>query len=49
MSHIIRFDHVGVTVRDLDLVTAFFVVILRTPTGRASIPPRLGSWRKPDP
>ena len=25
MAHIIRFDHVGVTVKDLDLVTAFFV------------------------
>lgn len=25
MAHVIRFDHVGVTVRDLDKVTAFFV------------------------
>jgi len=25
MSRIIRFDHIGVTVQDLDLVTAFFV------------------------
>ena len=25
MSRIMRFDHVGVTVRDLDVVTAFFV------------------------
>jgi catechol 2,3-dioxygenase-like lactoylglutathione lyase family enzyme len=27
MSHIRRFDHVGVTVADLDTVTAFFVAI----------------------
>ena len=25
MSHVTRFDHVGITVDDLDLVTAFFV------------------------
>ena len=25
MSHIRRFDHVGITVRDLDAATAFFV------------------------
>ena len=25
MSHIRRFDHVGITVADLDTVTAFFV------------------------
>ena len=25
MSRILRFDHVGVTVQDLDRVTAFFV------------------------
>ena len=25
MSHIRRFDHVGITVADLDAVTAFFV------------------------
>jgi catechol 2,3-dioxygenase-like lactoylglutathione lyase family enzyme len=25
MSHVRRFDHVGITVDDLDLVTAFFV------------------------
>jgi len=25
MSHVRRFDHVGITVADLDTVTAFFV------------------------
>ena len=25
MAHVKRFDHVGITVEDLDLVTAFFV------------------------
>jgi hypothetical protein len=25
MSHVRRFDHVGLTVADLDVVTAFFV------------------------
>jgi catechol 2,3-dioxygenase-like lactoylglutathione lyase family enzyme len=27
MSHVRRFDHVGITVADLDTVTAFFVVL----------------------
>ena len=27
MSHVRRFDHVGLTVADLDLVTAFFVAL----------------------
>jgi catechol 2,3-dioxygenase-like lactoylglutathione lyase family enzyme len=27
MAHAIRFDHVGITVADLDLVTAFFVAL----------------------
>ena len=27
MGHVRRFDHVGITVADLDLVTAFFVVL----------------------
>jgi len=27
MSHVRRFDHVGITVADLDAVTAFFVVL----------------------
>src|ERR1700722_19989797 len=27
MSHVRRFDHVGITVADLDLVTAFFVTL----------------------
>jgi catechol 2,3-dioxygenase-like lactoylglutathione lyase family enzyme len=27
MSHVRRFDHVGITVADLDTVTAFFVAL----------------------
>ena len=27
MSHVRRFDHVGITVADLDAVTAFFVTL----------------------
>jgi hypothetical protein len=27
MSHVRRFDHVGITVADLDAVTAFFVAL----------------------
>jgi hypothetical protein len=27
MSHVRRFDHVGLTVADLDVVTAFFVAL----------------------
>jgi catechol 2,3-dioxygenase-like lactoylglutathione lyase family enzyme len=27
MSHVRRFDHVGITVADLDIVTAFFVTL----------------------
>jgi len=36
MSHIRRFDHVGITVADLDTVTAFFVV-LRPPGGGSGV------------
>ena len=27
MAHVLRFDHIGITVADLDLVTAFFVAL----------------------
>jgi catechol 2,3-dioxygenase-like lactoylglutathione lyase family enzyme len=37
MSHMIRFDHVGVTVRDLDLVTAFFVGLGLEVEGRSVV------------
>jgi catechol 2,3-dioxygenase-like lactoylglutathione lyase family enzyme len=37
MSQIIRFDHVGVTVRDLDLVTAFFVGLGLEVEGRSFV------------
>jgi catechol 2,3-dioxygenase-like lactoylglutathione lyase family enzyme len=29
MSHVRRFDHVGITVADLNTVTAFFVRLVR--------------------
>lgn len=34
MSHVQRFDHVGITVRDLDAATAFFVGLGFEPEGR---------------
>src|ERR1700704_6553592 len=34
MSHIRRFDHVGITVADLDAVTAFFVALGLVVEGR---------------
>ena len=37
MSRIMRFDHVGVTVRDLDKVTAFFVGLGLEIEGRTSV------------
>jgi catechol 2,3-dioxygenase-like lactoylglutathione lyase family enzyme len=37
MSHIRRFDHVGITVADLDRVTAFFVGLGLEVEGRASL------------
>ena len=37
MSRIIRFDHIGVTVQDLDLVTAFFVGLGLEVEGRAFV------------
>jgi catechol 2,3-dioxygenase-like lactoylglutathione lyase family enzyme len=37
MSPIRRFDHVGITVADLDLVTAFFVGLGLEVEGRASV------------
>jgi len=37
MPTIIRFDHVGVTVKDLDLVTAFFVDLGLEVEGRTSV------------
>jgi hypothetical protein len=30
MSHVRRFDHVGLTVADLDVVTAFFVALVQS-------------------
>ena len=35
MSHVRRFDHVGITVADLDVVTAFFVALGLEVEGRA--------------
>jgi catechol 2,3-dioxygenase-like lactoylglutathione lyase family enzyme len=37
MTRPIRFDHVGVTVRDLDLVTAFFVALGLDVEGRSFV------------
>jgi catechol 2,3-dioxygenase-like lactoylglutathione lyase family enzyme len=37
MSHITRFDHVGITVSDLDLVTAFFVALGLEVEGTGSV------------
>ncbi|MBS2940381.1 VOC family protein [Nocardioides sp. J2M5] len=37
MGHIKRFDHVGVTVRDLDRATEFFVALGMTVQGRAFV------------
>ena len=37
MARMIRFDHVGVTVRDLDTVTAFFVALGLEVEGRAFV------------
>jgi catechol 2,3-dioxygenase-like lactoylglutathione lyase family enzyme len=37
MSHIRRFDHVGITVADLDVVTAFFVGLGLEVEGRAFV------------
>jgi catechol 2,3-dioxygenase-like lactoylglutathione lyase family enzyme len=37
MARIIRFDHVGVTVKDLELVTAFFVDLGLEVEGRTSV------------
>jgi catechol 2,3-dioxygenase-like lactoylglutathione lyase family enzyme len=37
MSHIRRFDHVGITVADLDAVTAFFVALGLEAEGRAFV------------
>ena len=37
MSHIRRFDHVGITVEDLDTVTAFFVGLGLEVEGRAFV------------
>ncbi len=37
MSHIRRFDHVGLTVADLDLVTGFFVALGLEVEGRAFV------------
>ncbi len=37
MAHVRRFDHVGITVNDLDLVTDFFVGLGLEVEGRASL------------
>ena len=37
MAHVKRFDHVGITVEDLDLVTDFFVRLGLEPSGRTSV------------
>jgi catechol 2,3-dioxygenase-like lactoylglutathione lyase family enzyme len=37
MSHVRRFDHVGVTVADLDLVTDFFVALGLEVEGRTFV------------
>jgi catechol 2,3-dioxygenase-like lactoylglutathione lyase family enzyme len=37
MSQVLRFDHVGITVRDLDSVTAFFVALGLEVEGRAVV------------
>ena len=37
MSHIRRFDHVGLTVADLDVVTAFFVALGLEVEGRTFV------------
>lgn len=37
MTHITRFDHVGITVADLDLVTAFFVALGLEVEGRTFV------------
>lgn len=37
MARILRFDHVGVTVRDLDLVTKFFVALGLEVEGRSFV------------
>ncbi len=37
MSHVRRFDHVGVTVADLDVVTAFFVALGLEVEGRTFV------------
>lgn len=37
MAHVRRFDHVGITVADLDVVTAFFVALGLEVEGRAFV------------
>jgi catechol 2,3-dioxygenase-like lactoylglutathione lyase family enzyme len=37
MSHVRRFDHVGLTVADLDVVTAFFVALGLEVEGRTLV------------
>ena len=40
MSYVRRFDHIGITVADLDVVTAFFVALV--PASPAAIANELG-------
>ena len=49
MSHVRRFDHVGITVADLDVVTAFFVALGLEVEGRTFVEGEfldtVGMWR----
>ena len=44
MSHVRRFDHVGLTVADLDVVTAFFVSLGLEVEGRTFV--GASSWTR---
>jgi catechol 2,3-dioxygenase-like lactoylglutathione lyase family enzyme len=44
MSHLRRFDHVGITVADLDAVTAFFVALGLEVEGRTFV--EASSWTR---
>jgi hypothetical protein len=45
MAQIRRFDHVGVTVADLDTVTAFFVGLGLEVEGQAFLEGEFATWR----
>jgi catechol 2,3-dioxygenase-like lactoylglutathione lyase family enzyme len=44
MSHVRRFDHVGITVADLDVVTAFVVALGLEVEGRTFVEGAFGGW-----